>query len=91
MVGLITIWLFYFLQDYLSDLQPPEMTEFERVTEKLEFERAGSLYKPLSAEISSRFVSAQSHDISNQGKNIFRTSNSKYLDLTIFLTFSTEL
>ncbi|CAG7726850.1 unnamed protein product [Allacma fusca] len=49
----------------LKDLQPPEMTEWERDREKLEFDRASELYKPMSGEMSSRFVSAKSHDISH--------------------------
>lgn len=43
------------------------MTEWERDRERLEFDRAASLYKPMSGAISNRFVSASSHDISHLG------------------------
>lgn len=44
------------------------MTEWQREREKMEFERASALYKPISEVMSSRFVSAQSHDISHVGE-----------------------
>jgi len=53
--------------DCLKDIQPLEMTEWEREREKQEFERAAAIYKPLSGVMQSRFVSAKSHDISHLG------------------------
>ncbi|CAL8086869.1 unnamed protein product [Orchesella dallaii] len=49
----------------LKDLQPAEMTEWEREREKMEFDRASKLYKPMSSILSNRFTSAKSHDISH--------------------------
>lgn len=60
--------MLFFHSDCLKDLQPHDMTEWERDREKREFERAREMYKPLSAAMSSRFVSAKSHDISHVGK-----------------------
>jgi len=57
----------YSFLEYLKDLQPLTMTEWERDRERLEFDRAASLYKPMSGAISNRFVSASSHDISHLG------------------------
>lgn len=51
----------------LRDLQPPEMAYWEREREKMEFDRASNLYKPMTSILSNRFVSANSHDISNSG------------------------
>lgn len=56
------------LPECLKDLQPPEMIEWEREREKMEFERASKLYKPMSNILASRFTSAKSHDISHLRK-----------------------
>lgn len=57
----------YFLE-CLKDLQQPaNMTEWEKDREKMEFERASKLYKPMNSILASRFVSARSHDISHLG------------------------
>jgi hypothetical protein len=51
------------------------MTEWEHEREKVEFERALALYKPISGVMSSRFVSAESHDISHVGKLSYNFEN----------------
>ncbi len=45
-------------KDALPILQPKTMTEWERDRERVEFERAAMLFKPMSFSMSSRFVSA---------------------------------
>ena len=45
-------------RDALSLLQPKSMTEWEKEREKVEFERASMLFKPMKGVIGSRFVSA---------------------------------
>eukprot|EP00088_Acartia_fossae_P044860 TRINITY_DN4789_c0_g1_i1.p1 TRINITY_DN4789_c0_g1~~TRINITY_DN4789_c0_g1_i1.p1 ORF type:complete len:897 (-),score=275.21 TRINITY_DN4789_c0_g1_i1:324-3014(-) len=45
-------------RDALRLLQPKRMTEWERERERVEFERAAHLYKPLNTAIASRFVSS---------------------------------
>ena len=42
----------------LSLLQPATMTEWERERERVEFERATLLFRPMKGDIGSRFVSA---------------------------------
>jgi len=45
-------------RDALRILQPKTMTEWERERERVEFERAAHLYKPMNSAIASRFVSS---------------------------------
>ena len=45
-------------RDALSLLQPKTMTDWEKEREKVEFERASMLFKPMKGVIGSRFVSA---------------------------------
>ena len=45
-------------RDALKILQPKTMTEWERERERVEFERAAHLYKPMNTAIASRFVSS---------------------------------
>merc|ERR1712025_1532747 len=45
-------------RDALSILQPKTMTDWEKEREKVEFERASMLFKPMKGVIGSRFVSA---------------------------------
>merc|ERR1719383_1166528 len=45
-------------RDALKILQPKTMTEWERERERVEFERAAHLYKPMQLSMASRFVSA---------------------------------
>ena len=45
-------------RDALRILQPKSMTEWERERERVEFERAAHLYKPMNVAIASRFVSS---------------------------------
>ncbi len=66
------------LPECLKDLQPPEMIEWEREREKMEFERASKLYKPMSNILASRFTSAKSHDISHLRK-CFLTKRELYI------------
>ena len=51
-------------RDGLKILQPKTMTEWERERERVEFEKAAALYKPMRTNMASRFVSAgTAHDI----------------------------
>jgi len=45
-------------RDGLKILQPKTMTEWERERERVEFEKAAALYKPMRTNMASRFVSA---------------------------------
>ena len=45
-------------REALKLLQPKTMTEWERERERVEFERAAHLYKPMKVNMASRFVSA---------------------------------
>ncbi len=49
-------------EDALSLLQPHDMTEWERERERVEFARAAMLYRPLTGNMGSKFVSAGSSD-----------------------------
>jgi len=54
--------------DALPLLQPRSMTEWEKERERVEFERASMLFKPMRGVIGSRFVSAgESEDVDNGG------------------------
>lgn len=63
-------------KERLSYFQPLTMTEWEREREKVEFEKAAVLYKPLSGMMSDRFVSATQPD----DLNILLPSVSKPID-----------
>lgn len=56
-------------RDALNILQPKSMTEWEKDRERVEFERASVLYKPLSFSMSSRFVSAGSSEDNDNSDN----------------------
>jgi len=47
-------------KDALKILQPKDMTEWERERERVEFERAAHLFRPMKMSMASRFVSAGS-------------------------------
>ncbi|XP_046752657.1 G patch domain-containing protein 1 homolog [Diprion similis] len=49
----------------LSDIQPLSMTEWERDHERVEFDQAARLYKPLTGSMSDRFVSGKHQDSLN--------------------------
>lgn len=49
-------------RDGLAILQPKTMTDWEREREKVEFERAALLYRPMSGTMNSKFVSAGSSE-----------------------------
>ncbi|XP_071450993.1 G patch domain-containing protein 1 homolog [Hetaerina americana] len=53
----------------LSKLQPISMTEWERDRERVEFEQAAKLYKPLMGLMFDRFVSAMHPDVGDDGNN----------------------
>ena len=55
-------------KDALKFLQPKDMTEWERERERVEFERAAHLYRPMKTTMASRFVSAGSSNDSDEGK-----------------------
>lgn len=69
------------------------MTEWEREREKQEFEKARAMYKPLNAAMSSRFVSAKSHDISHIGKYIIIKQElfNSMCEVNILLTISPNI
>ncbi|XP_046604837.1 G patch domain-containing protein 1 [Neodiprion virginianus] len=46
----------------LTDIQPLSMTEWERDHERVEFDQAARLYKPLTGSMSDRFVSGKHQD-----------------------------
>jgi G patch domain-containing protein 1 len=54
--------------DALALLQPKTMTEWEREREKVEFERAAMLYRPMTGSMNSKFVSAGSSEDADGGK-----------------------
>lgn len=49
-------------RDQLNDIQPASMTDWEKETEKREFEQAARLYKPVSGLIFDKFVTASAPD-----------------------------
>lgn len=49
-------------RDKLNDIQPASMTDWEKETEKREFEQAARLYKPVSGLIFDKFVTASAPD-----------------------------
>ncbi|XP_046396978.1 G patch domain-containing protein 1 homolog [Ischnura elegans] len=51
----------------LTELQPLSMTEWERDRERVEFEQAAKLYKPLMGLMFDRFVSAMHPDVGDDG------------------------
>ena len=53
--------------DALHILQPKSMTEWERERERVEFERAALLFKPMSGSFNSKFVSAGSSEADAKG------------------------
>lgn len=48
--------------DCLNDLQPITMTEWDKEREKMEFDQAARLFKPLTGVIRDRFTSASMPD-----------------------------
>nr|CAD7207400.1 unnamed protein product [Timema douglasi] len=68
-------------KDGLSRLQPVNMTEWESERERGEFEQAARLYKPLSAAMSERFVSATHPDSSNPLVEVEKTTSLEDADL----------
>jgi len=54
--------------DALSILQPKTMTEWEKERERVEFERASMLFKPMKGVIGSRFVSAGGSEDADNSK-----------------------
>lgn len=50
------------VSDRLSSFQPLSMTEWEQQREKSEFEQASKLFRPLTADMGDRFVSAARSD-----------------------------
>ena len=54
--------------DALPLLQPKTMTEWEREREKVEFERAAVLYRPMTGSMNSKFVSAGSSQDADEAK-----------------------
>ena len=57
-------------RDALSLLQPKSMTEWEKEREKVEFERASMLFKPMKGVIGSRFVSAGASEDTDVDKGL---------------------
>ena len=55
-------------RDALRILQPKTMTEWERERERVEFEKAAALYKPMRLNMASRFVSAGTSKDESTGK-----------------------
>nr|CAD7426402.1 unnamed protein product [Timema monikensis] len=68
-------------KDGLSCLQPVNMTEWERERERGEFEQAARLYKPLSAAMSERFVSATHPDSTDPLVEVEKTTSIEDADL----------
>nr|CAD7461141.1 unnamed protein product [Timema tahoe] len=68
-------------KDGLSRLQPANMTEWEREREHGEFEQAARLYKPLSAAMSERFVSATHPDSTDPLVEVEKTTSIEDADL----------
>ena len=56
-------------RDALSILQPKRMTDWEKEREKVEFERASMLFKPMKGVIGSRFVSAGGSENADEDTN----------------------
>jgi len=55
-------------REALSILQPKSMTEWEKERERVEFERASMLFKPMKGVIGSRFVSAGESEDADKGE-----------------------
>jgi len=55
-------------REALSILQPRSMTEWEKERERVEFERASMLFKPMKGVIGSRFVSAGESEDADKGE-----------------------
>nr|CAD7581100.1 unnamed protein product [Timema californicum] len=68
-------------KDGLSRLQPVNMTDWERERERGEFEQAARLYKPLSAAMSERFVSATHPDSTDPLVEVEKTTSLEDADL----------
>ena len=84
-------------RDALSLLQPKSMTEWEKEREKVEFERASMLFKPMKGVIGSRFVSAGASEDTDVDKGLSTENEEaktlrKAADMKMFgkLTRSTE-
>ena len=60
-------------REALKLLQPKTMTEWEKERERVEFERAAILYKPMQVSMASRFVSAGTKEDSLGSGNIVFT------------------
>lgn len=59
----------------LCDIQPLSMTEWEREHERVEFEQAARLYKPLTGSMGDRFVSGKHQDDLNPLKIVEKTKD----------------
>lgn len=63
-------WLKYWIVDEFWKCQPSTMTEWEKQRECEEFQRSADIYKPLSHQMASRFVSAKYSDLDGPTPNI---------------------
>ena len=84
-------------RDALPLLQPKTMTDWEKEREKVEFERASMLFKPMKGVIGSRFVSAGASEDTEDSKSLSAEDEAerslrKAADMKMFgrLTRSTE-
>jgi len=62
-------------RDALPILQPKSMTEWEKERERVEFERASMLFKPMKGVIGSRFVSAGESEDADKGEEGLHTAS----------------
>lgn len=62
----------------LSSIQPLSMTEWERDHERVEFEQAARLYKPLTGSMGDRFVSGKHQDDLNPLNVVEKTKDSDF-------------
>lgn len=64
--------------DCLGSLQPLTMTDWERERERIEFEQAAKLFKPLSGVMEDRFtVATQPDDINDPLAQVEKVSRKK--------------
>lgn len=67
----------FIITERLSYIQPITMTEWEKERERVEFDQAARLYRPLSGIMSDRFVSAsQPEDLSNPLPSVSKSVDS---------------
>ena len=74
-------------KDALRILQPKNMPQWERDRERVEFDRAAMLFKPLNFAMSSKFVSAGSSeeaDKKNESKEKVLTESEKAVKMKLF-------